>query len=348
MPAQGGVHIGLSGSQSGVKYSLYAAATLSGSVVSGNGSAFDFGLRTAAADYTVVAKDTTTSCMRNMGGTAYVTITPLVFPSVSISSDKGTQFCKGDLLTFTASSVHGGTLPRYEWLLNSVNTGVVANEYHVIPNNGDVVAVNMVSNENCASAYVAGASVVLMEDTLLNPSATVIVNPFSGSSSPQQVTLGVVANGVGANTTYQWVRNTIALAGATNATYTGMLYDNDSLTCIVATGNICKDFIIAPFTRIHIGNVGVSSVREGGNIALVPNPNSGTFIIRGEVSTSENAVDLTIVNMLGQEVYRESAAITNGQINETVALDGKLSSGFYLLHIRSAKLTKTMQIVLER
>ena len=65
--------MGLSGSESGVKYRLYLNGVASGAEVAGTGSAISFGTRTAAGTYTV---KTTTGCISNMNGSTTITITP--------------------------------------------------------------------------------------------------------------------------------------------------------------------------------------------------------------------------------------------------------------------------------
>ncbi len=72
-----GVHIGLSSSSVGVSYQLKTGGIPSGAPVAGNGSAIDFGLRTAAGSYTVVATNTTTGCTSNMTGTATIAVNTL-------------------------------------------------------------------------------------------------------------------------------------------------------------------------------------------------------------------------------------------------------------------------------
>jgi len=88
-----GVAIGLSGSQSGVTYQLYSASTPVGSPVSGTGSALSFGNQTTAGtNYTVIATNTTTTCIQNMSGSATVTINPL--PTI-YSVTGGGSYCSG-------------------------------------------------------------------------------------------------------------------------------------------------------------------------------------------------------------------------------------------------------------
>lgn len=71
-----GVAVGLSGSETGVAYQLYLGTNTSGSPVNGTGSALDFGLKTLAGTYTVVATNTTTTCSQNMTGSATIAVSP--------------------------------------------------------------------------------------------------------------------------------------------------------------------------------------------------------------------------------------------------------------------------------
>ncbi len=72
-----GISVGLSGSDLGVDYQLYNGVTPIGSPIPGTGVALDFGLQTLAGAYTVVATETSTTCVNNMSGFVVVTINTL-------------------------------------------------------------------------------------------------------------------------------------------------------------------------------------------------------------------------------------------------------------------------------
>ncbi len=88
----GGTHITLSNSTVGINYQLMIGTTLSGAPVSGTGSALDFGLRTAAGVYTVVATNATTGCTSNMTGSATIAINPL---PTAFNVIGGGNYCPG-------------------------------------------------------------------------------------------------------------------------------------------------------------------------------------------------------------------------------------------------------------
>ncbi len=87
-----GVHIGLNGTNTGINYQLYNGFTTSGSAIAGTGAGIDFGFRTAAGSYTVIATNTTTGCTSIQNGSASITINPL--PSLFTVTGGG-GYCAG-------------------------------------------------------------------------------------------------------------------------------------------------------------------------------------------------------------------------------------------------------------
>jgi len=87
-----GVHVGLSGSASGISYQMYISFTASGAAVPGTGSALDFGLQTTDGFYTVIATDNTTLCTNDM--ISGVTVVPLPLPTAHTVTGGG-HYCAG-------------------------------------------------------------------------------------------------------------------------------------------------------------------------------------------------------------------------------------------------------------
>ena len=71
-----GVHIGVSGSNTGINYTLYNGATAS-ATLAGSGLSIDFAPVTASGTYSVLATDATSGCSTAMMGTAPVIVNPL-------------------------------------------------------------------------------------------------------------------------------------------------------------------------------------------------------------------------------------------------------------------------------
>ncbi|MES2704962.1 MAG: GEVED domain-containing protein, partial [Bacteroidota bacterium] len=87
-----GVSVGLSGSTVGTSYQLYNGSTTSGTIVAGSGAPLDFGMKTAAGTYSVIAINTSTACSNSMSGTAVVSVNanPTVYTVTG-----GGQYCSG-------------------------------------------------------------------------------------------------------------------------------------------------------------------------------------------------------------------------------------------------------------
>jgi len=75
--------------------------------------------------------------------------------SVSASSDK---VCQGTPVTFTATTINGGSLPVYQWKVNGGNTGPNAPVYTYFPSPGDIITCGINSNVVCPSGNPASSA----------------------------------------------------------------------------------------------------------------------------------------------------------------------------------------------
>ncbi len=117
-----GVHIGLNSSDAGISYQLYLGGAPSGTPLAGiAGTALDFGLRTTAGTYTVLATNTTTGCNILMSGAPVISVNPL--PTLySVTAPAGTGYCAGG--SGLTVGLSGSTLGvNYQLYLNGVSTG---------------------------------------------------------------------------------------------------------------------------------------------------------------------------------------------------------------------------------
>lgn len=98
----------------------------------------------------------------------------------------------------------------------------------------------------------------------------------------------------------------------------------------------------APITISSVATLTVDTIPAGiatTNTAfkalnLHPNPNNGTFIIEGELATvSTDEVNITILNGLGQIVYRTSVQPRAGKLNQTINTGKDLAPGSYMLKL---------------
>jgi len=337
-----GVHIVLSNSNTGITYQLYP-----GAILSGTGRPIDFGLQTDTGIYYVVATNTATGCTNYMLDSVTVTTTPIVIPTVSIATSTGDIICSGSTIIYTATPLNGGTGPSYQWLVNNVLIlGVSGNSYTYMPVNGDVVKAILISSATCAIPDTVIDSVIMTVVTPVIPTVTINAAPGTNIQPGQSDTLTAIISGGGPSPTYQWEIDGNPIAGATMATFTNNYNTNDTVTCIVSVSGICNskgsDSIV-----ILVSNVGVQILPQDGLLTIVPNPNNGTFTIKGSLGTTNDAeVSLEISDLLGQVIYKDNIIARDGLINEQINLSGALANGMYILSIHSASENKVFHIVI--
>ena len=72
------------------------------------------------------------------------------------------------------------------------------------------------------------------------------------------------------------------------------------------------------------------------SVNVFPNPTKGILNINWTASATEK-ISISVVNMLGKEVYNSSKVYTLGQGTEQIDLS-KFSSGTYMMTIKSASI----------
>ena len=343
-----GVHIGLSGSDMGISYQLYHGTVLSGTVT-GAGTAAGFGVETTAGIYTAIAINATTGCSDNMRDSAIVMITPTVIPTVTIVTSPGDTVCAGAPVTFTAIPLNGGSIPVYQWLVNStLIPGASSSVYTYSPANGDIIKAMLTSSAPCAIPDTTSASIAMTVVTPVAPTVTINATPGTNIQPGQSVILTAAISNSGPSPTYQWEINGSIVAGATTATFTNNFTTTDTVACIVTASDICNTEGSGS-TIIEVTNVGVKSISTNELITLVPNPNNGTFTMKGSLGTiNDEEVSLDISNMLGQSIYRNKIIAHSGKINEQISLTSTLPNGMYILTLNSATIHSVFHFVTEQ
>lgn len=70
------------------------------------------------------------------------------------------------------------------------------------------------------------------------------------------------------------------------------------------------------------------------SLSLYPNPNLGSFYVRGIMPFIKNSVvNVCIPNLTGQIVYHSTALVLHGIITHKVELDNNLPNGVYLIQV---------------
>ena len=274
-------------------------------------------------------------------------------PTATISANPGTSVCPGTPVTFTGTTTFGGTAAEYFWIVNSTINSATTPNFTYTPDNHDYVALMLVSNYPCATMdTIFSNSFVLTVDTL-SPSVSIIAHPGQSITKGQWDTLTAVPVNGGTSPSYRWYVNGSLLTGDTTAKIiSNQFANNDSVTCMMTTGGgACSGITVFNSLKISVqGNVGVGQVSStGGEIRVSPNPNKGTFSIIGTLGvTTDEEVSVEMADMLGQNVYTGTIQSKKGNVNAKVAVENALSSGMYLLTLRSASGTTILHVVIEQ
>ncbi|MBX2907869.1 MAG: PKD domain-containing protein [Taibaiella sp.] len=231
-----GRHVGLSGSQAGVSYVLYYGASATG-FDAGSGFPLDFGSLTPAGVYTVRATDVNSGCVRNMSGSASISVTPLITPSVNVFATPSDTVCPGQFVGLSVLPYGGGTSPRYYWRVNGTLVDS-ASAYVFYPADGDSVSVSMISNATCLATPVGVGYRKLMVLPTATPVVNVLATPGDTVCKYSPAYFTAVPLYGGSSPSYKWRVN--GLLSALGETMTYVPNDGDVVTCQMTSNYRCR------------------------------------------------------------------------------------------------------------
>ncbi len=236
-----GVPIGLGTTTAGISYQLYKDGIITGTAITGAGTAIDFGLHTASGTYTVVATNTTTGCSNNMTGSVPVIINAL--PAVFAVTGGG-NYCAGGtgVPIGLANSVTGVdySLVSGSVLVTRHGTGAPLDfGLQTVSGSYSVTAANIATT--CAANMTGTATVTV------NPLVTPAVNmstPGGDTACAGRLTTftATPVNG-GLSPTYEWTINGIS-AGMGN-TYAYLPVNGDDVGVIMTGNAMCATSLLA-------------------------------------------------------------------------------------------------------
>jgi trimeric autotransporter adhesin len=275
-----GLPVGLDSSETGATYSLLVGSAPSASL-SGTGTALNFGLKTAAAIYTVRAT-TAAGCVRNMTGFASVAINPLETPVVSMTASTSDTVCAGTSVTYTATGSNGGTTPTYTWSVGSSTVGT-GTSYTYVPVNGDEVKITFTSNATCPSVASVSAARTMNVIPNLTPSVNITAADDTVCQGSLASFVAVPVNG-GTAPVYTWVVGGSIVAGVTGATYTYLPTNGQTVVCRLNSNYRCPS----------VNNVSSNTITIRVNPQYIPVVNitaqPGTVVEQGQTVTFTTTV----------------------------------------------------------
>ena len=236
-----GVEVRVDTSNGGIRYQLYNGMTSVGSLMDGVEDTVSFGMQTAAGTYTVEAVDTMTGCINMMSGSATVTITPTVIPTVAIFRSTGDTICEGTATAYGTYVTNGGSNPTYIWKVNGATAGIDSFGHGFTPGVGTSrVSVIVVSDEACPVPD------TVMSDTMTTivwpngrPTITLAASPNDTVCEGTTVTINPTVTFGGYWPTFVWVKN--ASVVSTSSSYTFTPINGDNIYAVVNSTYMCRD-----------------------------------------------------------------------------------------------------------
>ena len=297
---------------------------------------------------------------RSIKDSVNVVISPSLTPSVTITANPANDsVCVGSVIAFTANVTNGGNNPSFQWFINNSTNPMVGavSSFWSTPflSNGDSVycVLNIGNSAGCVTQSVVTSNLIgVTVLPVLTPLTQISVSPSNTVTLGTSVTFSnYIING-GTNPIYQWYVNGIAIPApyGTGSVYTTQaLQDGDVVTLTVMSSALCAqpDSANSQSITMHIGTSGVASINDPfENISLYPNPNNGTFTVKGILNgIKDNNVAFEILNTLGQVVYTSTLNAQNGQLNHMISAN--VADGIYMLRIKADDQSKVFRFVVQ-
>lgn len=282
--------------------------------------------------------------------TIHITTYPTDSPNVVISILPNDTVCTGTTVFFTATATNAGFEPTYQWMTGPTSPVVGATfDNWSSPSlvNGTTVWCQLTGSVRCPDKPHDTSNVITV--TVLNntPVVAITVSPDSFVVAGGTVTLHATITG-SFLTSYTWYVNNVPVPGVTSSTYvlSGITH-NDTVRYEVGSIADCASIGVSNTIIIRLGT-GVANVSpEFENVELFPNPNNGSFTLKGLLNNiGDGNVAIDVTNAIGQTVYTGNAPIVNGALEHAVQLND-LPTGVYMLRLNKDGMGKVFRFVRE-
>jgi PKD repeat protein len=233
--------------------------------------------------------------------------------NASFTSDV-TEICENDVVSFSDASV--GNITSWSWTFEGGDPASSAEQNPLVTYNDQGTY-----NVGLTVSDGTNSNTLLMEDyinVLMTP--PVMLLPFNDVCvgwPAFELTGGSPAGGVysGPGVTNGWFDPAVAGLGTHTITYT--------FTASNGCDNSAQQSILVdPCT-------GIDEFAEG-KMSIYPNPTTGSFELK---INGTGTVTISIVNMLGEEVYTDQA-MTSGKFVRSISLDGN-ETGLYFIKVQT-------------
>jgi PKD repeat protein len=249
-----------------------------------------------ATTTTYTVNGTTGSC----SGSTTFTLTVNALPVVSVNPNNAV-ICQGDSISLSASGAQNYSWTPTSDLNTSSGATVIATPQSSLTYTVTGTDANGCQNSDSVSLTVNAA-----------PAAPTITQNGNVLTSSAAVT-------------YQWYLNGNMLAGETNQSIT--ITQNGTYVVVITGANGCSSS-----AAIDITNLSVQNMVNNNQVLILPNPNTGVFIMEIAVSDADR-YSLEIVDAIGKLIYTENLLLQTHTYRKYIDL-GNVERGIYFIQIK--------------
>lgn len=278
-------------------------------------------------------------------------VIPLSFASANITATPDVDICEGDKVVVYCYYTNGGINPKFEWYLNGSLQASSTSGSYTTTNFSDNDAIYCVyTNGNVCPEPVTTNTEVMTVHQTVSPSVSIIASSGTVIAPGWTVTFTAQPTNGGTNPTYAWRKNGQFIPGETGVTYTdNNLNFGDKIDVVMKGDWLCKDKEYS-MSNVMSVNIPANVANPKGivqELELYPNPNKGTFNLKGILGKETGEARVYILNELGQKVYEARADVTEGRIEQKFNMPNSLSAGMYMLsiEINGARAQKRFSII---
>jgi len=243
------------------------------------------------------------------------------------------SYCMGTTVILTANS---GSGLIYQWIKSSKNISGTTNITYST-NKAGSYKVKETNSFGCSST-----SAVTTLTQVSKPAATITALGNLNICTTNSVVLQ--ANS-GTGFTYQWLKNAVAISGATNQTYTATA--KGTYKCIVTNSSGCSSTSnVLKVTKSCKEDWVEDQATASFNV--YPNPSDGNFMVTADWNTNLNSEATVILyNALGQIVYSHKTEVTDGKLSLEIKSEASRVPGIYILKVIAGGEQFTSRVVIQ-
>jgi len=157
-------------------------------------------------------------------------------PQVSITADS--LYCEGVPKTMTASTMHGGQDPVYQWYLNGAIAGSDTSAFSWVPSPGDSIRCVFTSSLNCVTVNPVSSRMIVAHPDLSHPAGITLSSSRNPSCAGETVTITAEPVNGGSYPVFEWFVNGVS-AGADSLALSYVPTDKDEVKCRMTSDLDC-------------------------------------------------------------------------------------------------------------